>query len=93
MGKRQPGCLRQFGLFNLEGMVGTCLELSDAARIDVKAQNSAFLAEFDREGQTDVAQPDDRKFDVLKLQNGSPVHHVHEQKESKELFVVTTKGR
>lgn len=55
----------QFGRLDFPGTVTTGLEFVDAALLDVEAGNRRFLAKFDGQRQTNVAETDDGDAGVL----------------------------
>ncbi len=62
---------REFFRLDFEGVVLAGLQLGDALRVDVEADDRALLAEFDRQRQADVAEADDGEVDFVEGHAGS----------------------
>ena len=71
-GVAQAAGFGQFCAADFKGAVMACLQGQNARLIDVKTYDVAFAAKLNRQGQTNIAKPDDCQCDVFQCPHALP---------------------
>ena len=74
-GEVEADSLLQLFRLDLQRGVATRCKFRDALRLDIEPRRRVALAEFDREWQTDITEPDHGRSTALKINHRSVSRH------------------